>query len=165
MIICHCTKRNSSKVKQSETIKQSNQIRVMAFDGPDPGSIQLHLSQLQEADDLDLFSTWTPASSQWKAILKPWLIASADWTQSELIPPQKLNGNKEQIVNIFFLFLSWSFFFFFKFGWHAESLCLQVCGQSKGKVLSEPLLALGVRGVDGGVLRFRRASQRGWQKE
>ena len=36
---------------------------------------------------------------------------------------------------------------------------MQVCGQSKGKVLSEPLLALGVRGVDGGVsLCFRRAA-------
>lgn len=31
-------------------------------------------------------------------------------------------------------------------------------GQSKGKVLGEPLLALGVGRVDGRVLRLRRAS-------
>lgn len=33
-------------------------------------------------------------------------------------------------------------------------------GESKGKILSEPLLTLGVRRVDGGVLGFRRASGR-----
>lgn len=74
--------------------------------------------------------------------------------------------NKEFNIFFLFFFLNVSFFltFFFvvvdsnfRFGRHAES-CRR-CGQSKGKVLGEPLLALlGVRGVQGGFLGLRRAS-------
>ena len=76
--------------------------------------------------------------------------------------PKPINDNKEQIVLTFFLFFFSQFFFLFSSLVDMLNPCvLQVCGQSKGKVLSEPLLALlGVRGVDGGVLCFRRASGR-----
>lgn len=66
-----------------------------------------------------------------------------------------------------FLFFSLLFFFIvsnFKFGWHAESC--RLCGQSKGKVLSEPLLALlGFRRDHGGFLCLRRASGQKSQRQ
>lgn len=58
---------------------------------------------------------------------------------------------------MFLFFIAFFIVSNFEFGWHAESC--RLCGQSKGKVLGEPLLALlGFRGVHGGFLCLRRAS-------
>lgn len=67
------------------------------------------------------------------------------------------------IFILFFLNIAVFFFLFFLLNIWLSCWILVFegfCGRSKGKVLGEPLLALGVRGVDGRVLRFRRASGR-----
>lgn len=86
---------------------------------------------------------------------------SLSWLNPKWIDPQTYQWQERtksfNIFSLFFCVFFLSFFFLLSLVDMLNPCVLQVCGQSKRKVLSEPLLALGVRGVDGGVLSFRRA--------